>query len=419
MFTREKMPSLTLFLICLLTFYGCATFNPRPIAEVPFKERAQTQVKNNIRVTAAVFSAEESEAVFGVPLYKKGIQPVWLEIENKDEERVWFAPVGTDPDYFAPLEIAYIHRLSFNKKANQQMERLFHDKAMRGRIDPGSVRSGFVFTNLDMGTKAFNVDLVGEDNQVRIFTFLIPVPGLKVDYREVDFDNLYTQKEIVSHDTTSEFRKALEALPCCTTNAEGTRMGDPVNVVIIGYGRDILQVLRRSGWDETAAISETESTFRFPWAFRYTPVKPLYLFGRHQDDAFRKARATINERNQLRLWLSPLVYQGKNVWIGQISRIIRRFAWEKFRIEPNVDEARSYLLQDLWYSMGLLRFGFVKGMDVVTISKPRKSFHDDDYFTDGHRMVIWVSSDPTSLSKVEYLEWEEPLLERRKILIDQ
>lgn len=76
MFAREKIPLLKLLLICLPAFYGCAGFNPSPIAEVPFKERAQTAVENNIRVTAAVLSVAESEAVFGVPLYKKGIQPV-------------------------------------------------------------------------------------------------------------------------------------------------------------------------------------------------------------------------------------------------------------------------------------------------------------------------------------------------------
>ncbi len=92
-----------ILLFYFLIFYGCAKFNPRPIDEVPFRERAQTQYENNVRVTAAVLSAEESQAVFGVPLYEKGIQPIWLEIENNDEEPVWLLPVGLDPDYFTPF----------------------------------------------------------------------------------------------------------------------------------------------------------------------------------------------------------------------------------------------------------------------------------------------------------------------------
>ncbi len=410
MFTQDKIPFQALLLICLLTFGGCAVFNPRPIYEVPFKERARTQVKNNVRVTAAVLSAEESKAVFGVPLYKKGIQPVWLEIENNDERRLWFPPVSVDRDYFAPLEVAYMHRFKFNKKANQQMEQLFHGHAIRGHIDPGNIRSGFVFTNLDIGTKGFNVDLVGEDRQVRTFSFLMPVPGLRVDYREVDWQSLYSTDEMGIYESLEKLREALDELPCCTTNESGNRTGDPVNVVIIGNGRDILYALRRSKWDETAAPSALEADFSItiPWKFRHTPVKSLYLFGRHQDAAFRKSRSTVNERNQLRLWLSPMMINGKNVWVGQISRIIRRFSVEKFKIEPDVDEARLYILQDLWYSQTLEKYAFVKGVGAIPISKPRMSLNDDPYFTDGYRIVLWVSSAPVSFAEVEFVEWEFP-----------
>ncbi len=39
-------------------------------------------------------------------MYKQGIQPVWLEISNNRETRVSFLPVGLDPQYFTPLEVA-------------------------------------------------------------------------------------------------------------------------------------------------------------------------------------------------------------------------------------------------------------------------------------------------------------------------
>ena len=35
----------------------------------------------------------------------------------------------------------------------------------------GETVSGFVYTNLDEGTKAFNVDIIGEDQAIRNFTF--------------------------------------------------------------------------------------------------------------------------------------------------------------------------------------------------------------------------------------------------------
>ena len=93
---------LMLSLIVLFAGGCAASFTPRPLEEVDFLQRAQTQSRGNLRVTAAVLSDEETEQVFGFPLYKKGIQPVWLQVENRQEEPTWFLPVGLDPDYFSP-----------------------------------------------------------------------------------------------------------------------------------------------------------------------------------------------------------------------------------------------------------------------------------------------------------------------------
>jgi len=396
---------------------SCATYNPGPFNEEPFRERTKTQMEDGVRVSAAVLSAQETEAVFGLPLYKKGIQPIWLEIENDTQQRMWFAPVSVDPDYFAPLEVAYMHHSGFSKASKQRMDQYFHQHTIRNSIEPGNVRSGFVFTNLELGTKAFNVDILSEDDQVRAFTFLIPVEGIKVDYRVVDWTSLISSLDEVAYDNLADFRKALEKLPCCTTGEDGNKMADPVNVVIVGNGRDVLYALLRSNWDETAAASSYDPAAQLLWEFRYQPVKSLYLFERRQDAAFRKSRSTLNERNQLRLWLSPYTFEGKNVWVGQISRIIRRSVWNKFIIEPDVDESRTYLLQDLWYAQAILKYGYVKGTGVATIAEPRQSLHDDEYFTDGLRLVIWISGDPISFSEVQLVPWERPATERRKLLL--
>lgn|GEM_PF-4616815 len=52
----------------LLNLGGCASFDPVPIDQVPFKERAQTKESEVIRLTVAVLSNEETEQVFGLPL---------------------------------------------------------------------------------------------------------------------------------------------------------------------------------------------------------------------------------------------------------------------------------------------------------------------------------------------------------------
>ncbi len=184
---------LTLLLIYILTVFGCARFNPRPIDKSSFHERAQTQYEGNIRVTAAVPSARESKKLFDVNLYGDGIQPIWLEIENNDEEPVWLLPIGIDPQYFSPIEASLLNHFRYSKMANRSMDRYFYERGKVIRIDPKSVRSGFVFTTLDEGTKDFVVDLIGEDHEVRTFTFFINVPGLRVDHHAVEFEDLYSE----------------------------------------------------------------------------------------------------------------------------------------------------------------------------------------------------------------------------------
>jgi hypothetical protein len=60
----------------------------------------------------------------------------------------------------------------------------------------------------------------------------------------------------------------------------------------------------------------------FKARYQTSPISPLYLFGRRQDIALQKARESVDERNHLRVWLTPWRYDGKEVWVGQISRNI-------------------------------------------------------------------------------------------------
>lgn len=102
----------------------------------------------------------------------------------------------------------------------------------------------------------------------------------------MDWGSLNDARETVEVDGHQDFRAVIEALPCCTTSQDGTRMADPINVVIIGRGADVLYALLRSGWDETAATSADEPLTRLSWEFRYQPVKPLYFSIGHRMPPF-------------------------------------------------------------------------------------------------------------------------------------
>jgi hypothetical protein len=146
--------------------------------------------------------------------------------------------------------------------------------------------------------------------------------------------------------------------------------------------------------------------------YPYAPVSNLFLYGRSQDVALQKARDNIHQRNHLRLWRSPMRYQGKLVWVGQISRdigsrlTIHSPTFTTHKIDPDVDEAARALLEDLVYSQGLRAIGLVGGVGAAPREAPRENLTTDPYYTSGLRTVLLFDSEPTSLDHIEFLRWE-------------
>ena len=409
-------PALLIFAL-LLT--ACASSPDAVIPEGDFRERIQIREKGGIEVSAGVPSAKESKELFDQPLYKRGIQPVWLRIENNRDEPVTFLPVGLDAKYYTPLEVANYD--SADKKPPMALvNQYFLDQSISLVIPPGEELSGFIFTKLDEGTKAFNVDIAGGGAEGFVtFTFFIPVPGLNIDHYSVDWDNLYPPDRIMEVDD-QQIIELIEEFVCCVTDKKGENNGDPLNLLVIGDPIDIYVAFIRAGWDETEAIDrssmwKTFKSFVGGGEYRYSPISSLYVFDRPQDVAFQKARDNIHERNHLRLWMTRGRYQGYPIWIGQISRDIGvRFTTKTItthKIDPNVDETREFLLEDLAYSQALKKVGYLKGVGEVPMDQPKGNLTGDPWFSDGYRLVLWVTSEPTSLADLEALPWRNPYLE--------
>lgn len=407
----------TMYLVTTLLFAslsGCATgFDFKPVESVPFRERAVTQVEDGVRVTAAVPDKKETRELFGLSLYKKRVQPVWIEIENMTEGPIGFLPFSVDADYHTPMEIASLTR---SDKKRQEAEQQLFRNSVNMWVAPGDTRSGFIFTNADEGTKAFNVDLLSDD-RTWAFTFFIAVPGLAVDHYDVDFNAIYPEEEITHFTDAESFIAALEELPCCVVDSKGENTGDPLNIVIVGEPQDIYYAVIRAGWDETEAVTaasgwKTAASFFTGGAYRYSPVSSLYLFGRKQDVALQRIRENIHERNHFRLWLAPMTFQGETVWVGQISRDIGvRFTRKTItthKIDPDVDETREFLAENLAYNQVLAKFAYVGGVGETPIDEPRGNLTGDPWFTDGLRVVLWIASDLTNLDDIEYERWVAP-----------
>jgi len=401
---------------------GCATlttqpFNPRSINEVKFRDRLQSKYDEDARVTTAVPTAEEAQAIFGKNLADKDIQPVWVKVENHSNKTYYLVSIAVDPNYFSPLEVSTTVHGGHTETVQNEIEYYFRSMTFRNPILPNTAVSGFIFTNLDEGEKVVQIDLIG-DQEVKFFTFFAQIPGMRVDYRTVNFGDLYKEEDIVEL-KLDELKKALEDLPCCTTDKEGKNFGDPLNLAIVGDFYNVASAFVRRGWvpaEETysSAVWKTIKSYFFGSRYRYSPVSPLFFKGRHQDLARQKPRHDIHERNHLRLWLLPMRCEGKPVFIGQVSRDIGvRFTSKTWppvthKIDPDVDEARHSVIEDLLFSNTISKVGFVKGVGRATPSKPRKNLTGDPYFTDGLRTVIFLDPGPTSLERIRAINWEHP-----------
>jgi len=413
-------------------------YHPQP-DDRPFLQRTVVQEDGELVVSVSVLDDKESERFFGVPLARRGIQPVWLQITNKGKLPYRLRLASLDPCYFPPLEAAYLNHFAIGKRllgfgllawwffplllllpfkvlaawaANRGMNAYFQKYAIGwGLIRPGTEFAGFVFTSHEEGTKQVPVRLQSAAG-VKDFPFSIPVPGLKVDHGSKRFDMFVNAQEVVECDEV-ELRTRLEKLPRCTTNRWGTSEGDPLNLVAIG---DFDSILNGFGarWDETETISfhscrRTVRAFLLGSPYPYSPVSPLYVGGRGQDFALQKARKTINQRLHLRLWITPLRFQGKPVWIGQVSRDIGvRFTLKTWnltthKIDPDVDDARDYVLDDLLESGRVSLVGNVTGAEAAGREAPRHNLTGDPYFTDGFRAVAMFSE---SRATPTFLNWE-------------
>ena len=118
----------------------------------------------------------------------------------------------------------------------------------------------------------------------------------------------------------------------------------------------------------------------------------------------QRIRSSINERLHLRLWLTPLRFSQRPVWIGQISRDIGvRFTnLTTHRVDPNVDESRDYAVEDLLRAERVDAVAYVDGAGACGSDQPKHNLTGDPYFTDGKRAVIALSKARTAPT---YVAW--------------
>jgi len=394
---------------------GCAPYKPAPASYAPQVARAQTATNGPIVASVGVLSIKEAEEKFGLSLHKKNIQPVWLRLTNIGTNLCYFLPAGLDAEYRPAAEVAYTYRSLLRGKRNRRIASVMHSNRMEIELPPGSVREGFVFSEFDPGAKHVRVDVLGESGYHRL-EFTIPIPGKRIDYEKVNWEALYPTNEFRDL-SLGAFRQELRRLPRETTSQDGRGRGDPLNLVVVADENDEFGLaFLRNNWDLTEVLTvgnvfKLMSSFLFSSRWRTSPVSPLYVFNRKQDIALQKARRTIHERNHLRLWLAPYTCERRSVMVGQISRDIGlRFSFRApglvtHKIDPETDEARDYLAQEMILGGSVRQVAWVDGVGAHGEEDPGRNLTGDPWFTDGCRVVLFLSREEIDPGEVHLLDW--------------
>jgi hypothetical protein len=336
-----------------------------------------------------VLSSADSQRIFGTDLPKTGVQPVWIEVRNGSSQPLWLLRSGTDPDYYAPLEVAWsLHTLLGG--TNASVDHYFTARAFENPIAPGQAHEGILFVHSERQTTLLNIDLFGEHTLIS-FTLFAPVPNDNVSLGQEGFH--YPNAQMQDCDDLSTLRALLAQLPCCASGTTGAAQGDPLNVVFVGKVTDIGRAAVRRGY----RLSE-----------RADHMVQL-VFGRPPDVVLRKQAQAGAPSNWVRAWLAPIRFQGGSVYLAQAGRPVGgRFTSPNAKVvlDNDVDEARNLLVQDMMYA-GLSKLGFVTGVGETPDTRPRSTLDGARYYTDGLRAVLFFATQPHSLGDIKILHWAQ------------
>ena len=74
--------------------------------------------------------------------------------------------------------------------------------------------------------------------------------------------------------------------------------------------------------------------------------------------------------------------------------------------DPDVDEARIDITQDLAYSQALIKIGHVKGAGGLQPIQAEAPSRELQYTTDGLRVVLVFGDRPAGLDTIDFFNWE-------------
>jgi hypothetical protein len=154
---------------------------------------------------------------------------------------------------------------------------------------------------------------------------------------------------------TGAVARMLRGAPQRASGKDG-KPGDPLNLVVIGNGTEILNVFNKAGWGEAErktgkSVWDTVRAVAGEQGFGRAPVSDLYLFGHREDLAFEKMLNTFLKRHHLRLWRTAAATpDGREIWLGAATHdtgLDVHPGVVSHAIDPDLDAERAKVGADL------------------------------------------------------------------------
>ena len=148
--------------------------------------------------------------------------------------------------------------------------------------------------------------------------------------------------------------------------AEHGKIGaDLLNIAMLGDSSAVVVAMHAAGWTTAAPLSTRTDFVTLARAFErrgysQQPVSTLVVNGRPPAMVFERVTNTFAKRHHVRIWRAEGAVRGKAVWLGSASHDVaiafladrRHFT---HRIDPQLDDARDKLANDLWAATCIVR----------------------------------------------------------------
>ncbi len=178
--------------------------------------------------------------------------------------------------------------------------------------------------------------------------------------------------------------------------------GDMVNFGLIGTEAQVQAAFKNAGWvavdknTQTAVLHGLLSTLSHQ-AYVEMPMSTLFLFGRPQDLSFARADplTVAAERHHLRVWKSPELVNGRQLWVGSATHDIgferdQRNNGTTHKIDPNIDVERKFLVDSFDATGAFSSAAYVTPADPLRTAKTATG---GSFFSDGRIAVMELKSD--------------------------